>query len=230
MNLPNLSPVAMQHLLQIVAEKLVELDQDREYFLSKLQMKEVQCQELEEKIKSSDELFLKAQIDELAKFILSNCEGYPNRNAGAVETAIQIIKEQKEAIELLAEAAKKREIPFPHPGNQFTEGAVMIATERLRQMKEENFYNDFLHTEDQLPKAAAAYLLPDINFRRPGAIFKRNIFWPWRPELYKPSPDDRIKELKKAGALCAAEIDRIIAENERIARVKAEGESVDVGF
>jgi hypothetical protein len=40
-------------------------------------------------------------------------------------------------------------------------------------------------------------------------------FWPWAKEWYKPGKDDtnasRIRELTKAGALIAAEIDRLEA-------------------
>ena len=35
---------------------------------------------------------LKSQVDRLAKFILENCEGYPNKNEGAIDCAIRIIK------------------------------------------------------------------------------------------------------------------------------------------
>lgn len=33
--------------------------------------------------------------------------------------------------------------------------------------------------------------------------------WPWDKSWWKPTPDDRIRELIKAGALIAAEIDRL---------------------
>ena len=43
--------------------------------------------------------------------------------------------------------------------------------------------------------------------------FERNpsfhIMWPWEANWWKPTPEDRIKELAKAGALIAAEIDRL---------------------
>jgi gamma-glutamylcyclotransferase (GGCT)/AIG2-like uncharacterized protein YtfP len=35
-------------------------------------------------------------------------------------------------------------------------------------------------------------------------------YWPWDESAFKPSPDNRIKELTKAGALIAAEIDRLL--------------------
>lgn len=36
--------------------------------------------------------------------------------------------------------------------------------------------------------------------------------WPWDEMLWKPTPDDRIRELAKAGALIATEIDRLLAD------------------
>jgi hypothetical protein len=37
-------------------------------------------------------------------------------------------------------------------------------------------------------------------------------FWPWTQRTFKPTPHDRIRELVKAGALIAAEIDRLELE------------------
>lgn len=34
--------------------------------------------------------------------------------------------------------------------------------------------------------------------------------WPWSDEKWNPEPDNRIRELAKAGALIAAEIDRLL--------------------
>ena len=39
-------------------------------------------------------------------------------------------------------------------------------------------------------------------------LFPKSWDWTW----WKPSPNDRIRELSKAGALIAAEIDRILNE------------------
>lgn len=39
--------------------------------------------------------------------------------------------------------------------------------------------------------------------------------WPFEPPSWKPCPDDRVRELVKAGALIAAEIDRLLAERQR---------------
>lgn len=70
------------------------------------------------------------------------------------------------------------------------------------------------HPHGEMAQAAIAYLSPGTNDRR--AIPR---MWPWSREWWKPSKHtierrritnaDRIKELAKAGALIAAEIDRL---------------------
>ena len=53
--------------------------------------------------------------------------------------------------------------------------------------------------------AAACYALP-------AWCRGRTRRWPWDDEWWKPTPDDRIRELVKAGALIAAEIDRLLRD------------------
>jgi hypothetical protein len=38
------------------------------------------------------------------------------------------------------------------------------------------------------------------------------LLWPWDPKWWKPTPEDRIRELEKAGALIAAAIDSLLAD------------------
>jgi hypothetical protein len=79
-------------------------------------------------------------------------------------------------------------------------GATLIAQERQRQVSAEGWDagHDDEHDEDEMAQAAACYCLQS----------DRN--WPWNLEWWKPCPQNRIKELIKAGALIAAEIDRLI--------------------
>jgi hypothetical protein len=79
-------------------------------------------------------------------------------------------------------------------------GIGLIAQERTRQISKEGWTpgHDDEHDEGQLAKAAACYALG------------RNHYWPWDMQWWKPTPNDRIRELAKAGALIAAEIDRLI--------------------
>lgn len=87
-------------------------------------------------------------------------------------------------------------------------GIERIAAERKRQIEEEgwNEVRDIMeHPDGELARAAACYALPD-HIRRGAAIA---LWWPWDGGWWKPTPDNRIRELEKAGALIAAEIDRL---------------------
>ncbi len=86
-------------------------------------------------------------------------------------------------------------------------GIEIIADERLRQIESEGwtFKHDDKHTNGELARAAACYAIPSIL--RP--FVKLGKLWAWSLSWWKPTPDDRIKELAKAGALIASEIDRI---------------------
>jgi len=60
--------------------------------------------------------------------------------------------------------------------------------------------------------AAACYAIPvDRLIRKTRADGQPGVptMWPWHQGWWKPSPNDRIRELVKAGALIAAEIDRL---------------------
>lgn len=83
-------------------------------------------------------------------------------------------------------------------------GVELISAERARQIEQENWSEDHddLHVRGELAKAASIYAMPK---RARKSILSK---WPWGRKWYKPS-DDRVKELVKAGALIAAEIDRI---------------------
>jgi hypothetical protein len=80
-------------------------------------------------------------------------------------------------------------------------GAELIANERQRQVDGEGWTpeHDDKHDRGELTKAAVAYAL-----YRPG-------FWPWPnvPDMPVAGDRDRVRDLVKAGALIAAEIDRL---------------------
>lgn len=85
----------------------------------------------------------------------------------------------------------------------------LIEEERLRQINKEGYTAEHDDTEDEgeLSRAAALYTLPS-HLR-----WHINHLWPWSKDDYKPNKEctheGRIRELVKAGALIAAEIDRI---------------------
>lgn len=82
----------------------------------------------------------------------------------------------------------------------------LIADERRRQIEVEGWslVHDGQHRWGQLADAAACYAL--THRRKDGASLR---YWPWDERSWKPTPDDRVRELVKAGALIVAEIDRI---------------------
>lgn len=99
-------------------------------------------------------------------------------------------------------------------------GIERIAAERQRQITEENWSaeHDDKHDAEELARAAAMYALPDNLRFADGKDSFYGTVWPWEPQWFKGAPKtglplnllhSRIRELEKAGALIAAEIDRI---------------------
>jgi hypothetical protein len=90
-------------------------------------------------------------------------------------------------------------------------GIELIAAERKRQIEEEGWTaeHDSQWEKGELAEAAAAYAIHP--FQDAAFINWRKLLWPWDIEWYKPETD-RIHELEKAGALIAAEIDRLLTE------------------
>jgi hypothetical protein len=95
-------------------------------------------------------------------------------------------------------------------------GAALIALERQRQITEELFTpgHDAVHTAGELTRAALCYTCAGwilASGGSPRAIENDGriaILWPWHMALFKPA-DEAIRNLEKAGALLAAEIDRL---------------------
>jgi hypothetical protein len=83
-------------------------------------------------------------------------------------------------------------------------GIELIAAERIRQKKDEGYApeHDLEHVNGELIQAAICYAASDpARGRWPAG-------WQWKPSA------DRKRELAKAGALIAAEIDRLLAAGE----------------
>lgn len=115
-----------------------------------------------------------------------------------------------------------RDADLPHAA---PDGAAMIAAERCRQIKAEGWTpeHDDEHTDGSLAMAAVCYAATE-----PVYVARRNVRGeygprttyvdPW-PESWcdswdkrpgpKPTREERIRALAKAGALIAAEIDRL---------------------
>lgn len=90
------------------------------------------------------------------------------------------------------------------PEARAKDGVALIVAERKRQVEVEGWTpeHDDEHGEGYLALAAAVYALPPDS--RDDDLMG---LWPWDRSWWKPG--DRIRELVKAGALIAAEIDRL---------------------
>jgi hypothetical protein len=97
-----------------------------------------------------------------------------------------------------------------------SKGVELIAIERKRQIEElgYDYTNDFLYKGEQLALAGVCYALNEgyrgkksEPIEDPEYSSFITAMWPWDEKFWKPTPKDRIKELTKAGALIAAQID-----------------------
>jgi hypothetical protein len=90
-------------------------------------------------------------------------------------------------------------------------GVELIANERQRQIEKEGWTpeHDDWHLDGALSSAAECYLLELRARKQRGQVVKSPPpAWPWERDWWKPSGDP-IRNLVKAGALIAAEIDRL---------------------
>ncbi len=100
-------------------------------------------------------------------------------------------------------------------------GAERIAAERQRQIEQEGWTaeHDDQHTEGELAWAAVCYAAPGWVFRRAVSEREETLYfdpWPetWGKHWDKRCKHSRIRELEIAGALIAAEIDRLLRKRE----------------
>lgn len=98
-------------------------------------------------------------------------------------------------------------------------GAELIADERRRQIKREGYTAemDDQQTQHQLVEAALCYATHPVE--RP--LDAPPITWPWNLKFWNPS--NYVGDLVKAGALIAAEIDRLRREEDAIRRIRHGG-------
>lgn len=90
-------------------------------------------------------------------------------------------------------------------------GAERIAAERRRVIEQGRTpEHDDAHDQGELLAASDEYVKAALRLLNEEPEPKRApIGWPWHADWWKPS-DDPIRNLEKAGALIAAEIDRLL--------------------
>lgn len=93
-------------------------------------------------------------------------------------------------------------------------GLELIADERKRQIEVKGWTkeHDQQHVLGELSDLAVCYALRGYwRERIPTALIN-----PFRFDVFKPEPRDRVRELVKAGALISAEIDRILNKESEV--------------
>ena len=97
-------------------------------------------------------------------------------------------------------------------------GAKLIAQERKRQIEEEGWtaVHDEQHRDGDLALAGVCYVMDAVSDMRDRHEEKwlaliSDALWPWECMWWKPTLD-RVRQLVKAGALIAAEIDKLQRE------------------
>jgi hypothetical protein len=117
-----------------------------------------------------------------------------------------------ELMEWIAAGAKPKGVA-PVGSKKLLSGAGMIATERLRQKTQEGYSDehDDEHEFGEIVEAAICYADHAAKRSFLGAKEYRDYEspdeWPWEWSFWKPKTP--IKDLVRAGALIAAEIDRL---------------------
>lgn len=103
-------------------------------------------------------------------------------------------------------------------------GSALTYTERKRQIEKEGWsiVHDDNHDEFELGFAALCYEQLPHERDIVGANNRLSLDtavpdnWPWDDDYWKPTPDDRVKELVKSGALYRAEIERLTRRLEKV--------------
>lgn len=90
-------------------------------------------------------------------------------------------------------------------------GCCLIAVERAQQVIDKGWTpeHDDSHQRGELVDAALSYIRAAVNVGHP-AMKNPPAEWPWDAESWNPSFSNRVLNLIKAGALIAAEIDRLL--------------------
>src|SRR5882762_8877272 len=97
-------------------------------------------------------------------------------------------------------------------------GVELIAAERQRQIDVEGWSpkHDDEHTEQELANAACSYIDAAALIQHQFTDYTQvPSDWQWNADWWKPSSDP-IRNLVKAGALIAAEIDRLQRAKEKL--------------
>lgn len=116
-------------------------------------------------------------------------------------------------------AASSPEQLLPVIKKVFGSGAAKGCAERLRQIQVEGWTpeNDDQYDGGELAKASASYILPEEWRQMIKCTWRKVVpcFFPrWNLDWWKPTPNNRSRDLEKGIALGMAEIDRLKRKEE----------------
>lgn len=105
-----------------------------------------------------------------------------------------------------------------NPSKNNLSGVHLIMQERFRQVSQEKYnkQHDVKHVNGELANAGALYAMTSDQIDFMNHHWGNDMYltlWPFDLESLKFTPENRIKQLTKAGALIAAEIDRLQSLN-----------------
>jgi hypothetical protein len=150
------------------------------------------------------------ELEELLDYFAKNADE-DEANTGTTGCDLRLWVEQIVAIQtLINNHAGQPPIKVVVP--DIETGIELIAKERQRQIEVEGWTpeHDAEHADGELGDAAMCYIGTTLNefAEYSGELSEPPYAWPWSNDWWKPS-DDPVRNLVKAGALIAAEIDRI---------------------
>ena len=145
--------------------------------------------------------FISKKARKLTLDLIISLPGNKRSAEAAFILAEKLLKAESRVAELEAENQRLRA--------PVSSGVVLITAERQRQIDVEGWTpeHDDEHSSSELNRAARFYA-KKAQYPESYTDVKAPMGWPWDTEWWKPSPDP-IRNLVKAGALIAAEIDRL---------------------
>lgn len=157
-----------------------------------------------------------AGLEQAARWVEQRRDSYIE-NHGSVDPGTGVTEFPgygAEYVEELDEIAEGIRSLSAVPQQCHTGGVTLIAAERQRQVQAEGWTpaHDDAHADGLLSDAAACYaLVSSISWKKRLRIAESGSvpdFWPWHSSWWKPA--NRKRDLVKAGALIAAELDRLL--------------------
>lgn len=93
-------------------------------------------------------------------------------------------------------------------------GLDLIVKERFRQVREEGYTakHDKQHSDGSMALLACCYALKHTDIEDKGIADQASMFLKYQKD-FLPKFGDKVKNLKRAGALIAAELDRVLTED-----------------